>query len=389
MDQHEQELRDALAARSGGPDPAFRERLAASLAASSGSRPPIPALALAAMALLVVAGVGGLVLSRHLLGSAPVGRRHLVVAASPSPSPSLEASPSPAPAPSFMPPTYPTTVDVTAGSGALWAYLRESGSLYRSTDGGATWQLRPTPANLALPPSTSFISAQEGWLLSTGSPGTQCLPEIVTVLDHTLDAGLTWSAIHPTGIGDRQCKHDLSFVDSSHGFLITSDPNSPPVIYRTLNGGHTWAASRPLADPPGFQSGPGGFELNAGRVRAFGSTLLVNASGQSRDGTFRSYVFRSEDGGATWSYLAKVPQGGEAAFASATRWLSFMPSLLETTDAGASWHAFTSDYADAAPVAPYVFFDGSTAYAVITTRGSIHRSLDGGVHWSLEKLPGT
>jgi photosystem II stability/assembly factor-like uncharacterized protein len=77
-------------------------------------------------------------------------------------------------------------------------------------------------------------------------------------------------------------------------------------------------------------------------------------------------------------------------FVSATRWLQIgTPSQSqETTDAGASWHAFATDYQQAAPVNPQIVFgDASTGYA--TVRGSIQRTTDGGAHWTAVKTPGT
>jgi len=60
----------------------------------------------------------------------------------------------------------------------------------------------------------------------------------------------------------------------------------------------------------------------------------------------------------------------------------------ETTDGGATWHAFTSDYQQAAPVSPAITFgDAQAGYA--TVRGSIQRTIDGGAHWTSLRTPGT
>ncbi len=74
------------------------------------------------------------------------------------------------------------------------------------------------------------------------------------------------------------------------------------------------------------------------------------------------YVFRSTDGGASYTYLATTPRTSTSiAFVTASRWLELVvPSQPdETLDAGASWHAYTSDYSQAAPVAPGVVFADS------------------------------
>ena len=56
-------------------------------------------------------------------------------------------------------------------------------------------------------------------------------------------------------------------------------------------------------------------------------------------------------------------------------------SSSATTDAGASWHSFATDYVQAAGVPPQIVFgDAQTGYA--TVRGGIQRTSDGGVHWT-------
>jgi photosystem II stability/assembly factor-like uncharacterized protein len=78
------------------------------------------------------------------------------------------------------------------------------------------------------------------------------------------------------------------------------------------------------------------------------------------------------------------------AIVTESRWLQVIVpgQSVETTDAGKTWHAYASDYAQAAPVSPQVVFgDASVGYA--TVRGSIQRTDDGGLRWSQIKTPGT
>ena len=306
----------------------------------------------------------------------------------PAPTGSTSAA-TPIPMPSFAQLSAPS-------SNVVWALVAGS-RLFRSIDRGVTWEERFAWLGPCCPSrEVAFISESEGWLASPGVPGTQCSFQPVGIA-HTVDAGMTWDqffvpappvAVDPSGLANRQCKGGLLFSDSRHGFLSAWDPNSPPVIHRTVDGGRTWSASRPLPDPPDFTAVPSGVVLRADRVRAFGATLLVFArTSDLRD----SYVFRSLDGGASWNYLATVPQaGGAFAFVSASRWLliTLPASSHETTDSGKTWHAFTTDYTQAAGVAPeIVFADEFVGYA--TVRGGIQRTVDGGAHWTLIRTPGT
>lgn len=259
--------------------------------------------------------------------------------------------------------------------------------LYRSTDRGETWEQRPLPPAGQFP-AIALVSDREGWVQELGPFGLNCATAVARFW-HTTDAGASYEPIPPAGLPDRRCKSGFSFADASRGFVSDWAPGTAPRVHRTTDGGRTWTGSA-LPDPPGFTTGSGGPTLVAGEVRSFGTTLLADATAQTGTGV-NAYLFRSLDGGATWTYLATVPSGAERGLglATATRWLSLEPPApRETTDAGASWHPYTSDYQQAAPVPPTVVFaDASVGYA--TVRGSIQRTLDGGAHWSAIKTPGT
>jgi photosystem II stability/assembly factor-like uncharacterized protein len=389
MTPEERELRRALNARSGEPTPAFRARLSTALAEGRPAGDGRQAIALMAAILLAVGTVAVFLLLRHGPGLVPAQRPPtLLPPSTPSQAPVLSPSPAASAGPAVTaPPTIlaspiplPTIAEFDApSSSVVWAFVGGL-ELFRSTDRGETWQQRPLPSDPGPKAGVSFVDDAQGWLLSRGSPATQCQAEVATIW-HTIDAGATWQRMDTQGIAEGQCKSGLSFVDPTHGFLVASDPNQPPVIYRTADGGRTWAASRPVPDPPGFTSQPGGFTLTAGRMRSFGSTLLVPVG---------SYVFRSTDGGASWSYLASASGStGSIAFVTATRWLSLIVpgQSEETLDAGATWHAYASDYDQAAPVAPDVVF-GDSAVGYATVRGGLQRTLDGGLHWSSLRTPG-
>jgi photosystem II stability/assembly factor-like uncharacterized protein len=328
-----------------------------------------------------------------------------VSSASSAPPPVVTERPSPTPAAptgstsAATPIPMPSFAQVSAPSSDVVWILVAATRLFRSIDRGATWEERfawlgPCCSGREI----SFIDDREGWLASAGQPGTQCTFQSVGIAQ-SVDAGATWdqffvpvppSSTDPTGLAGRQCKTGLVFADARRGFLSGGDPNAPPMVFRTVDGGRSWTASRPLPDPPGFTTRGAGFVLQAGRVHPFAATLLVAASA-SIDGRQTTYAFRSVDGGASWTYVATFPEpGGAVAFVTASRWLQItMPGgSKETTDSGATWHDFTTDYSQAAPIAPVIVFaDALVGYA--TVRGGIQRTVDGGAHWTGLATPGT
>jgi photosystem II stability/assembly factor-like uncharacterized protein len=309
-------------------------------------------------------------------------------------------APTPSPSPILVPQTpivLPTTAELSAPSkDVVWA-LVASTLLFRSTDRGTTWEQRTLPprAGGGSPPVFSFVDADNGWYFVGGVPETQCNGAGAEVW-RTTDGAATWQHITlvewtqpahtDSGIAYAQCKDGVSFIDPTHGFLGGWDPNHRPTVYRTSDGGKTWSASA-LPDPPGFVSQAGGSTLRLRLVKGFGGTLLALADANRAP----AYVFRSTDGGATWAYLATANSASlYPTFVTASRWLVIGNdgSGIETTDSGRSWHQFSSDYADAAGVgSTFVFGDSNIGYG--TVRGGLHRTVDGGSHWIRIATPGT
>jgi photosystem II stability/assembly factor-like uncharacterized protein len=316
-------------------------------------------------------------------------------ATSPTPTPTPTPSPTavattPAPStptttPSPSPITLPSIAQLSAPSGTVvWALVAGT-RLFRSSDRGDTWTERSLPgvANIEV----SFASDTNGLLLSTGTAAAQCQTQTVTVWRTTDGAG-TWqqTQLAPAGIADAMCKRFLSSADSTHAFLTTYSPNAGSLIYRTADGGASWTASAALPIPPNLASQGASFVSITERPRGFGSIVLVaGGAGQTKD------VFRSTDGGATFAYASTAPIfDASVAYVTAARWVQIGPpgGSQQTLDGGAVWQAYTTDYSQAAPIAPDVVFgDASVGYA--TVRGAIQRTIDGGAHWTTLKTPGT
>jgi len=299
---------------------------------------------------------------------------------------SLASTPSTRPTGTAAQIPLPTYARLSAPSGGVVWIVVGGLRLFRSVDRAATWEERQLPSP-GLDPEIAFVSEREGWLFSAGPAATQCQVQTVT-LWHTRDGGSTWESVPPTGVANARCKNGVAFADSKSGFINAWDTNDPPILYRTTDSGGLWTPSRSLPDPPGFTTRGAGATVRPGRVRAFGSTLLLEATG---GGQPSRWVYRSLDGGDTWAFVANGPDpNNPVVFVTPTRWLQLVAAgqSQETVDSGATWHAYGSDYAQAAPTAPDIIF-GDPLVGYATVRGELRRTLDGGARWTILKTPGT
>ena len=288
----------------------------------------------------------------------------------------------------------PTSAQLSAPSDRVAWVLVAGNVLFRSTDKGTTWEKRSLPNVGDGGLEVSFVDQLQGWSVHRRANETDCSGAGVDVW-HTTDGGGNWEPIAPVqwtmpkdaGIGYAQCKDGLSFIKAALGFLGASDPDHRPTIYRTLDGGKTWLGST-LSDPPDFKTSPG-FALRVGRVKLLGNTLYVVASGL-QGGDSRQYMFRSTDGGATWSWLIKIPSP-YIAMVTESRWLQLVvPGMsMESINSGQQWHPYESDFNTTTPVGgpQVVFADSQVGYA--EGRGVLQRTVDGGLHWTRIATPGT
>jgi photosystem II stability/assembly factor-like uncharacterized protein len=113
------------------------------------------------------------------------------------------------------------------------------GALLRTSDGGATWARVPipAPANTEHPPDLwggAWPDASQGWIVG----------EYGTIL-RTADRGDTWTLVDA---GTRDAFFTGVAFAGADGWIVGFLPNNVArsVVYRTRDGGATWALERTL-----------------------------------------------------------------------------------------------------------------------------------------------
>jgi len=171
-----------------------------------------------------------------------------------------------------------------------------SGTVLRTTDGGATWQARPVPGAEAL--DFRDIDAFDGRVASVLSIG----PGNASRIYRTEDGGGTWTLQFSTE-EPKIFLDAMAFTDAAHGVAFSDTVDGQFVILTTTDGGRHWTRV-PVDRLPAALPGEGAFAASGTNVAVHGSHVWI--------GTTASRVLRSTDAGRTWSVAATPIATGEA-----------------------------------------------------------------------------
>jgi photosystem II stability/assembly factor-like uncharacterized protein len=226
---------------------------------------------------------------------------------------------------------------IESGPASPMAPLWRTGALYRTSDGGLNWNLVSTnPGSTALKTlggscargfgigdGMVFSSSITGWLPLIG-----CASSDAVLITH--DGGITWSAQHM-----RVTYPTLPyFSDSDHGVMAGSDS-----LVATSDGGISWVSRGVLPN-----------QANSVTFIDSHGWCIVNAAPAPRTDW---YLYRTADGGGTWSRESALPTIGgltfldmNTGFLTAGQYPGSLDWLLfRTVDGGKSWTRVTSTIA--------------------------------------------
>jgi photosystem II stability/assembly factor-like uncharacterized protein len=171
-------------------------------------------------------------------------------------------------------------------------------TLYRSSDGGTTWSYRLAYAGEL--PTQVLIDPSGAGIVVGGQPAGGATD---LVLFRSADGGASWQ--RPAVPVTAQAWGLPYFVDASHGRVLASLGPGSAEILSTADGGATWSAGPQFNDRANF---PG---LSSARLRivwtADGRGIAVLPAGS---GSASVHVVITDDGGATWrASFPSVPPG--------------------------------------------------------------------------------
>ncbi|GAA4411553.1 oxidoreductase [Nibrella viscosa] len=228
----------------------------------------------------------------------------------------------------------------------MWAGGSQ-GTILRTTDGGATWQVRNVPGADSLDfRGIVAFSANRAFVTSAG-PAERGQARIY----ETLDGGKTWQLRFQTQTAG-VFFDGIAFWDRRHGIVFSDPVDGKWFILLTNDGGRTWQRVPPEALPP-MQPGEAAFAASNSSMVVEGSQNVWIGSGGATAGR----IFRSRDRGKSWT-VSETPmkagpssgifglrfwdsRNGMAAGGDYRQEIEPVQNVIVTADGGQTWQATT------------------------------------------------
>lgn len=274
---------------------------------------------------------------------------------------------------------------------SLGIAVGNNGVVLKSTDGGATWQPRPSGVKEHLS-SIKMVSSSIGW--AVGYRGT---------IIKTMDGGESWIS---QSLNSEGSINAASFADEYRGWVIASGRN----IYTTADGGNTWIMNlsilgNVLYDVKAISATTAWVAASYGlllKTTDSGNTWMpghLNITSALKGITFidafngwivgeNSIVLKTADGGNTWipQVVSAVNNLDKIQFIdSTTGWIRGDSKIYKTTDGGVTWR----EASDNSPFGLRNFFmKNANEGLLVGTNGAIAQTTDGAITWkSVGEIP--
>ncbi len=256
---------------------------------------------------------------------------------------------------------------------ATTAYLMSAGpgelsKIYKTTDGGASWELQHTN-----PGPEGFFDGMAFWDVDHGAVYGDPVDGRFAVLT-TADGGATWSPVSVAGMPPA-LEGEAGFAASGSGIATASNADvwfgtGGPAsrVFHSADGGATWTVA---TTPIKSGAGSSGIFAFAFRVRLHGVAV---GGDYPRPEDAAANAATTADGGVTWTLIEASPPAG---YRSAVAWVpGFTDTLVAagtsgsdlSRDGGAAWTALGTEVANSVS-----FVDGPCAGWAAGPEGSIAR----------------
>ncbi len=258
------------------------------------------------------------------------------------------------------------------------------GTLYRTSDGGITWDSSETPFSSG---DIEFVDADHGWMMADLGVGAGSMA--VSVF-RTSDGGATWARAF-TNDPNLEGAGDSLPLSGIKVMLVPLDVNTAWIggviyssgstyLFRTEDGGKTWAQATMML-PAEAQSS----ELMIEQVKFFAPEqgfLAIRMTSTDQ----QTIIFTTKNGGETWDPApAKLPSLGRLEIPSAKEMIFYYNNQFYVTkDAAATFEVINPDVNFGESLTDMSFVNSSTGWVVTTSptdQRKLYKTTDGGKTW--------
>ena len=187
----------------------------------------------------------------------------------------------------------------SATEGLLPVTFNDGGStilaVYATHDRGATWS--HSTLLTAAGSARDFLTMQQGWVV--GANGT--------TLNETSDGGQSWLLVNPSA--NFQNISQLDFVSAQEGWAISTATPDAPVLLKTMDGGQTWAQVSSSRGTWNVVPSPNGNESRGSALRAVATVSATDvwAVGGGQLGGSKTLIEHWD--GVQWSVVTSPNPG--------------------------------------------------------------------------------
>lgn len=258
------------------------------------------------------------------------------------------------------------------------------GTLYRTSDGGLTWETLKTPFSAG---DMEFVDAESGWMMADLGVGAGSMAIAVF---QTTDGGATWSRTYTNDPGIEGAGDSLP-LGGIKVMLVPLDMNTAWVggviyssgstyLFHTDDGGKTWSQVSMML-PGNAQSS----ELTIEQVKFLSPTQGFLAI-RLTSATLETIFYTSNDGGQTWDPApATLPSSGKLEIPSANEMIFYSSNQFYVTkDAANTFEIIDPNIAFGESLTDMSFINATIGWVITTSptnQRTLYKTTDGGLTW--------
>ncbi len=260
-----------------------------------------------------------------------------------------------------------------------------AGFQYRTIDGGIHWNKIDVPFSDA---RVSFLDSNNGWALADLGIGAG---SNAVAVYQTTDGGATWIQKFINDPNHANASESLPLGGLKYGlvplnmqtawiFGVIYAPGTP-YLFRTDDGGATWSSVN-LPLPTGSENADVGIEQ-----MFVASVDIMYLKLRAFSDTSNLVIYVSSDAGNTWSLTPTlIPGGGDADFLPDGEMIVYnREQFYVTRDAAKTWSILPPDIKFGDSFSRMDFVNADTGYVIsqdpTTNHRSLYRTEDGGITW--------